>query len=111
MSQCGARRKKTGGLGPDLQIYAGRKKTQRGRGYGFSGVIGTNGAGWSANNTSDVGRGGRRKKAGRRTRKKTRGGGSTATVGYGFAGQGSRGLADAAGYNSNPPGPPGFMGK
>ena len=90
MSQCGARR-----------------KTQRGRGYGFGGTIGTNGAAWSANNTSRVG--GRRKS--KKARRKTRGGGSAASVGYGYAGTGVRGLGNVTAYNANPLGPSGFMGK
>jgi hypothetical protein len=46
------------------------------------------------------------KKAGRRTRRRvTRGGGSVANVGYGFTGDGARGLANQTGYPSNlPPG-------
>ena len=86
---------------------------------------------WTANNTSNVGPvrpgnnefsttnlGGRRrkskksKKAGRRrkTRKATkRGGGSVASVGYGFTGNGERGLANVTGYNANPMPPGGYM--
>ena len=120
--QCGAGRKKKGGLslGVDTKVYGSKRKSRRGGGYGFGGVMGTNGAEWTANNTSGDGNGhptskpsgGRRKrKGGRKTRRKTRGGGSIATVGYGFTGQGVRGLADPHAYNSNPPGPPGFMGK
>ena len=117
-SQCGARRKRGGDdmlLSPQLKEYKGSRRSRRGGGYGFGGVIGTNGADWSANNTSNAVKpaGGRRKskKAGRRTRRKTRGGGSVGMVGYGYTGTGSRGLADPQAYNSNPPGPAGFMGK
>lgn len=113
--QCGAGRKKGGlSLGVDTKVYGSKRKSRRGGGYGFGGVMGTNGAEWTPNNTSDVGKpaGGRRKrKGGRKTRRKTRGGGSIATVGYGFTGQGVRGLGNVTSYNSNPPGPPGFMGK
>jgi hypothetical protein len=116
-SQCGARRKRGGDLdlAPKLMGYGGRRRS--GGGYGFGGVIGTNGADWAPNNTSNVGKpaGGRRKtkkkKAGRRTRRKTRGGGSVATVGYGYVGTGSRGLADPKAYNSNPLPDGGFMSK
>lgn len=51
--------------------------------------------------------GGRRrsKKSRRRRTRKMRGGGSVANTGYGFAGDGSRGLASYEGYASNmPPG-------
>ena len=118
--QCGARRKKGGlSLGVEPKVYGSKRKSRRGGGYGFGGVMGTNGASWVANNTSGDGdgnptpkpSGGRKRKGGRKTRRKTRGGGSIATVGYGFTGQGARGLADAQAYNSNPPGPPGYMGK
>lgn len=46
------------------------------------------------------------KKAGRRTRRRSmRGGGSVAGVGYGFTGDGARGLANQTAYPSNlPPG-------
>ena len=113
-SQCGARRKRGGELMTSLKEYNGRSR--RGGGYGFGAPLGVGALEVVSNNTSSAIKpaGGRRKskkKAGRRTRRKTRGGGSIASVGYGYAGTGSRGLADPVGYNSNPPGPPGFMGK
>lgn len=44
------------------------------------------------------------KKAGRRTRRRSmRGGGSVAGVGYGFTGDGARGLANQTAYPSNLP--------
>jgi len=44
------------------------------------------------------------KKAGRRTRRRSmRGGGSVAGVGYGFTGDGARGLANQSAYPSNLP--------
>jgi hypothetical protein len=54
--------------------------------------------------------GGRRRKSrkgkkSRRTRRRMRGGGSVANVGYGFTGDGARGLANQSAYASNlPPG-------
>ena len=54
--------------------------------------------------------GGRRRKSrkgkkSRRTRRRMRGGGSIAGVGYGFTGDGARGLANQSAYPSNlPPG-------
>jgi len=53
--------------------------------------------------------GGRRRKSkgkrSRRTRRRQRGGGSVAGVGYGFTGDGARGLANQSAYASNlPPG-------
>jgi len=54
--------------------------------------------------------GGRRRKSrkgkkSRRTRRRMRGGGSVAGVGYGFTGDGARGLANQSAYPSNlPPG-------
>jgi len=46
-----------------------------------------------------------RGKKSRRTRRRMRGGGSVAGVGYGFAGDGARGLANQSAYPSNlPPG-------
>ena len=118
-SQCGARRTRGGDdmlLSPQLKEYKGsRRSRRRGGGYGVGAPLSVGALEYVANNTSNVGKpaGGRRKskKAGRRTRRKTRGGGSIASVGYGYTGTGSRGLADPHAYNSNPPGPPGFMGK
>ena len=102
-------------LSPQLKEYKGSRRSRRGGGYGVGAPISVGALEYVSNNTSNVGKpaGGRRKskKAGRRTRRKTRGGGSIATVGYGYTGTGSRGLADPHVYNSNPPGPPGFMGK
>jgi|688.fasta_scaffold00948_14 hypothetical protein len=99
-SQCGARRSRG-----------------RGGGYGVGAPLSVGALEYVANNTSNVGKtvGARRKskkkKAGRRTRRKTRGGGSVATVGYGYVGTGSRGLADPKAYNSNPLPDGGFMSK
>ena len=109
--QCGAGRRKKS-----------RKTRRRGGGYGFNmdSPIGVGAASVTPNNTSDVGkpltgqtaaaRRRKSKKGGRKSRRKTRGGGSIATVGYGYTGTGSRGLADATGYVANPPGPVGYMG-
>ena len=52
--------------------------------------------------------GGRRRKSrkgkkSRRTRRRMRGGGSVANVGYGFTGDGARGLANQSAYPSNLP--------
>lgn len=108
-----------------MQCGAGRrKKTRRGGGYGVGNAISPGAIEWVPNNTSNVGTsrpgnnvGGRRrktaKKAGRRkSRRMTkRGGGSISTVGYGFTGQGVRGLANVTAMNSNPPGPAGYMGQ
>jgi hypothetical protein len=47
----------------------------------------------------------RKGKKSRRTRRRMRGGGSVANVGYGFTGDGARGLANQSAYASNlPPG-------
>ncbi len=110
-SQCGAGRRRKGG----------RKTRRRGGGYGFNidTPIGVGAAAVTPNNTSDVGKPTtgqtaaarrRSKKGGRKSRRKTRGGGSVSTVGYGYTGTGVRGLANVTGYNSNPPGPVGYMG-
>lgn len=112
-SQCGARRKSK---------KAGRRKTRRGGGYGFNmeAPIGVGAASVTPNNTSDVGKpttgqtaAARRRKTkkGARRYRKTRGGGSIATVGYGYTGTGSRGISDVTPYVANGPGPAGFMGK
>jgi hypothetical protein len=45
----------------------------------------------------------RKGKKSRRTRRSMRGGGSVANVGYGFAGDGARGLANPSAYASNLP--------
>lgn len=112
-SQCGARRRKSKKAG---------RKTRRGGGYGFNmdTPIGVGAASVTPNNTSDVGKptygqtaAARRRKTkkGARRSRKVRGGGSIASVGYGYTGTGSRGLADATAYVANGPGPAGFMGK
>jgi hypothetical protein len=101
---------------------ARRRKTRKfrgGNGYGFTAtpgdVINAGNIAWTPNMTSVpdgkpvVGSvtGGRRrksKKGKRASRKRTmRGGGSVANVGYGFAGTGARGIADAIPYASNLP--------
>lgn len=90
------------------------RKHRGGNGYGFTGeTIGTAGMVHNANMTSTpdgkpyTPLGGRRRrksrKGSRKSRRKSRkGGGSVSSVGYGFTGEGSRGLADATGYNANP---------
>jgi len=109
MSTCGA------------SPFGGRRRRSRkmrgGNGYGFGEPIAVGAMRVVPNMTSVVDGaaykpiGGRRrsrkgKKAGRRTRRKSmRGGGSVANVGYGFTGDGARGLANQTGYPSNlPPG-------
>lgn len=95
------------------------KKMKGGNGYGFTAtagdVINAGNIAWTPNMTSVpngqpvVGsvNGGRRRKSRKATkkgRKRTmKGGGSVANVGYGFAGTGARGIADAIGYPSNLP--------
>ena len=100
--QCGARRRK-----------------QTGRGYGVGAAISPGALEYVPNNTSNVvkpvgGRrrskrktAGRRKKSAGRRGRTARGGGSIGTVGYGYSGSGSRGLADATGYVANPATPNG----
>lgn len=111
-----------------MAVQGGRRRKTRkirgGNGYGFAGAIGTNGPQWDANMTSvpdgvpvvgsvDSGlKGGRRRKTrknrkgGKKSRRRTmRGGGSIGVVGAGFAGTGSRGIADYVPYEANrPPG-------
>jgi hypothetical protein len=110
MSTCGA------------SPFGGRRRRSRkmrgGNGYGFGEPIAVGAMRVVPNMTSVADgapympTGGRRrksrkgKKAGRRTRRRSmRGGGSVANVGYGFTGDGARGLANQTGYPSNlPPG-------
>lgn len=102
-----------------------RRRTMKGgMGYGFQGAMGTNGPTWGASWGGEVTKGGdpiydtadrppvtggrrRSKKAKKSRRRRTMRGGaswqSIAPVGYGFAGEGSRGLADVAGYASKVP--------
>ena len=105
---------------PKGQCGARRHRKQTGRGYGFGEPIAVGALRVVPNNTSKVegmigGRrrskkskkGGKRGKSAGRRRKTVRGGGSIGTVGYGYSGSGSRGLADATGYVANPPTPSG----
>jgi hypothetical protein len=99
-----------------------RRKTRKyrgGNGYGFTAtpgdVINAGNIAWTPNMTSvpsgqpvvGSATGGRRRKSrkgSKKGRKRTmRGGGSVANVGYGFAGTGARGIADAIPYPSNLP--------
>ncbi len=102
------------------------RKLRGGMGYGFGGTIGTAGPVWGSSwggETTKAGEpiydtadrpavGGRRRKSRKTTkksrkgrRKSMRGGGSVGVVGAGFAGTGSRGIADYKPYPSNlPPG-------
>lgn len=108
---------------PDKNTRGARRRSRKlrgGNGYGFSGAIGTNGPQWDANMTStpdgkpyipDGLKGGKRRsrksrKGGKKSRRRTmRGGGSIGVVGAGFAGTGSRGIADYVPYAANvPPG-------
>ncbi len=102
------------------------RKMRGGMGYGFTGAIGTNGADYTSSWGGEVTKdgtpvlesaeratGGRRRKSkkaskkAKKSRRKTMRGGanwqSTGAVGYGFTGNGSRGLADATGYASKVP--------
>lgn len=100
----------------------GRRKTRKtrkmkgGNGYGFTGAIGTNGPEWEANMTSTpdgkpyvpTGGGRRKTRKSKKTRKtrKMKGGAAWQTVGavgYGYTGEGARGLADATAYASKVP--------
>ena len=103
------------------------KRMRGGMGYGFGGVIGTNAADWQPSwggevtksgqpvyDTADPQRGSARrrkskttKKGGKKSRRRTMRGGaqwqSVAPVGYGYTGNGSRGLADPTAYASKVP--------
>lgn len=99
--------------------YGGRRRTRKmrgGNGYGVGNPIAVGALEYVPNMTSVPDgaaykpTGGRRRKSkgkksrSRRTRR-MRGGGSVAGVGYGFAGDGARGLANQSAYASNlPPG-------
>jgi hypothetical protein len=109
-------------MDPQPKGQCGARRKQTGRGYGVGQPLGVGALEYVPNNTSNVVKpiGGRRrskkktkkgtkggkKTAGRRGRT-ARGGGSIGTVGYGYAGSGSRGLADPVGYVANPPTPNG----
>ena len=114
-------------------MKGGKKRTRKmrgGMGYGFGGTIGTAGAQWDSSwggevtkagapvyDSADPKRGGSRhrkqtkklknkQKNKRRTTRKMRGGAqwqSAANVGYGYTGEGSRGLANATAYASKVP--------
>lgn len=102
------------------------KKLRGGMGYGFGGTIGTAGPVWNSSwggevtkagtpvyDSADPQRGSSRrrksKKGGKKGNKKTRkmrGGAqwqTASTVGYGYTGSGSRGLADPTAYASKVP--------
>jgi len=93
----------------------GRRRTRRmrgGNGYGVGQPISVGSLEYVPNMTSVPNgaayspSGGRRRSSrkGRKTRRRRmRGGGSISGVGYSFAGEGSRGLADYSAYNPNPP--------
>lgn len=104
------------------------RKLRGGMGYGFGGTVGTAGPVWNSSWGGEVTKsgepiydtaerppvtGGKRRKSRkgksrrRRGTRRMRGGGSVASVGYGFTGTGARGIADAVGYPSNLP-PAGF---
>ena len=102
-------------------MKGGRRRTRKmrgGNGYGFGGAITPGALEVMPNMTSVPGgaaykpTGGRRRRRSRRSRRsrkgrtrRMRGGGSVAGVGYGFAGGGAGGLANATAYPSNlPPG-------
>lgn len=86
-----------------------------GNGYGIGQPITAGAVEWTANDTSASGgapykpTGGRRRsrktRRGRKTRRRRsmRGGGSVGGVGYSFAGDGARGLANHSAYESNAP--------
>lgn len=101
------------------------KKLRGGMGYGFGGTIGTAGPVWNSSwggevtkagtpvyDSADPQRGSSRrrksKKGGKRRKtRKMRGGAqwqTASTVGYGYTGSGSRGLADPTAYASKVPG-------
>ena len=92
-----------------------RRRTRRmrgGNGYGVGQPISVGSLEYVPNMTSVPNgaayspSGGRRRSSrkGRKTRRRRmRGGGSICGVGYSFAGEGSRGLADYSAYNPNPP--------
>ena len=97
----------------------GRRRTRKmrgGNGYGVGQPISVGALEYVPNMTSVPDgaaykpTGGRRRKSrkgkkSRRTRRRMRGGGSVANVGYGFTGDGARGLANQSAYASNlPPG-------
>jgi hypothetical protein len=99
--------------------YGGRRRTRKmrgGNGYGVGNPIAVGALEYVPNMTSVPDgaaykpTGGRRRKSrkgkkSRRTRRRMRGGGSVAGVGYGFTGDGARGLANQTAYPSNlPPG-------
>jgi hypothetical protein len=100
--------------------YGGRRRTRKlrgGNGYGVGNPISVGALEYVPNMTSVPDgaaykpTGGRRRKSkgkksrSRRTRRRMRGGGSVANVGYGFTGDGARGLANQSAYPSNlPPG-------
>jgi hypothetical protein len=91
------------------------RKMRGGNGYGFGEPIAVGALRVEPNLTSVVGgapykpMGGRRRRKSRkgksrRSRRRTmRGGGSVSSVGAGFTGSGSRGIADYVGYESNVP--------
>jgi hypothetical protein len=104
------------------------RKQRGGMGYGFGGTVGTAGPVWNQSWGGEITKSGepiydtadrppvtggkrrrktRKGKSRRRATRRMRGGGSVANVGYGFAGTGARGIADAVGYPSNLP-PAGF---
>lgn len=98
------------------------RKQRGGMGYGFGGTVGTAGPVWNQSWGGEVTKsgepiydtaerpsvtGGKRRRKTRkgksRRRRTMRGGGSVASVGYGFTGTGARGISDAVGYASNLP--------
>ena len=95
----------------------GRRRTRKmrgGNGYGVGQPISVGALEYVPNMTSVPDgaaykpTGGRRRKSrkgkkSRRTRRRIRGGGSVANVGYGFTGDGARGLANQSAYPSNLP--------
>jgi hypothetical protein len=95
----------------------GRRRTRKmrgGNGYGVGNPISVGALEYVPNMTSVPDGaaykpiGGRRRKSrkgkkSRRTRRRMRGGGSVANVGYGFTGDGARGLANQSAYPSNLP--------
>jgi hypothetical protein len=106
MSTCGA------------SPFGGRRRSRKlrgGNGYGVGQPISVGSLEYVPNMTSVPDgaaykpTGGRRRKSrkgkkSRRSRRRTmRGGGSVANVGYGFTGDGARGLANQTGYPSNLP--------
>lgn len=98
------------------QTTGGRRRSRKmrgGNGYGVGSPIAVGALEYVPNMTSVPNgapykpSGGRRRRTRRkfkgRRRRSMRGGGSVAGVGYGFAGAGSRGLADPTPYPSNLP--------